>query len=178
MKTFLRALGFVFLVSAFAGSAWANTVWNLNADFTYNSTANTATGTITLDPSLNVVTWDITVDGTNVPADNVYTPGDSFAIFPDLTHLDFYDGATGQYIDLYLSSPFSDAGGTIALLPGDDGESNNSTIVCAGCGVLGSGNVMASSATPEPASVDLLGTAVGLLAIVAMRRREILARMF
>src|ERR1700761_7176545 len=139
MKTLIRLFALAGLVAGFTSYAAADTVWNLDATFNYNTLANTATGTFEIDPSNDVVTWDITVGGTNVAADNVYTPGDSIDIFPDLTHLDFYDRTTGQYIDLYLQSPLTSAGGTIALLYGDGGASNNATIVCAGCGTLDSG---------------------------------------
>lgn len=99
------------LIAGLTTCAAADTVWNLDATFSYNALANTASGTFELDPSNDLVTGNITVSGTNGPADNVYTPGDSIAIFPDLTHLDFYDGSTGQYIDLYLQSPLTNAGG-------------------------------------------------------------------
>jgi len=97
----------------------------------------------------------------------VYTPGDSIGIFPDLTHLDFYDGSTNQYIDLYLASPLTNAGGTINLLYGDGGASNNSTVVCAGCGTLDSGTVSTELATvPEPSSTSLLASVVGFLGLL------------
>lgn len=181
MKGLLRALGFVFLAAACVGTARADTTWDLDAGFTYNNTSNLATGTIVLNSSLQLVSWDVTVSGTNTLADNIYTSGDSLAIFPNLTHLDFYDGTTGQYIDLYLSSAFSNAGGTINLLAGDNGADSNSTVVCAGCGVLTSGDLVGTpvgAATPEPPSVALFGTGAALLAFLAMRRRQLLSRVF
>jgi len=170
MKTIINLLALSGLITGFTTCAAADTVWNLDATFSYNTFANTATGTFELDPSNDLVTWDITVNGTNGPADNVYTPGDSIAIFPDLTHLDFYDGSTGQYIDLYLQSPLTNAGGTIELLYGDGGETSNSTIVCAGCGTLDSG-LVSTFAIPEPSSICLLGGAAGLLAFSLLRRK-------
>jgi len=150
--------------------ASANTIWNVNATFQYNAQANTETGSFTLDPSLNLVTWNITVTGTNALADNTYTPGDSISIFPDLTHLDFYAGGTGQYIDLFFAAPLSNAGGTIGLLYGDGGASSNSTTVCGGCGTLVQGSVGTSS-TPEPSSISLVGVA-GILGIPLFLRRR------
>jgi len=169
-----KLLAIVGVVAGFATYASADTIWNLDATFSYNSLANTATGTFQLDPSLNLLSWDITVAGSNTPADDIYTPGDSISVFPDLTHLDFYDGSTNQYINLYLQSPLTNAGGTIDLLYGDGGASNNSTIVCAGCGTLVSGTV-SSVATPEPASIGFLSGA-GILGIAFLRRKRMSAR--
>jgi hypothetical protein len=158
------------IAAGLATFASADTIWDLDATFSYDSLSNVATGTFELDPSLDLVTWDITVAGSNTPADNEYTTGDSIAIFPDLTHLDFYDGSTNQYIDLYLASPFTTAGGPINLLYGDGGQTNSATIVCAGCGTLVSGTVSAT-ATPEPSLIGLLG-GVGILGLALLRRSK------
>jgi hypothetical protein len=174
MHKIIRLLALAGLAAGFTTYAAADTIWNLDARFSYNALANTATGTFELDPSNDLVTWDITVSGTNVAADNVYTPGDSIDVFPDLTHLDFYDGSTNQYIDLYLQSPLTSAGGTIDLLYGDGGASSNSTIVCAGCGTLESGMV-STSVVPEPSSICLFGSLAGLL-VLQLLRRKFLAR--
>lgn len=163
----LAVAGFVAICGSYAS---ADTIWNLDATFSYNSLTNTATGTFQLDPSLNLVTWDITVAGSNAAADNTYTPGDSIAVFPDLTHLDFYDGTTNQYIDLFLQSPLTNAGGNISLLFGDGGADSNSTIVCAGCGTLVSGTVGATE-TPEPSSIGILSGA-GILGLALLHRKR------
>ena len=126
----LLLAGLALVVSTWRASA--DTVWDVNATFSYDGLTNNASGSFTLDSSLDLVTWNLMVDGTNTPADNDYTTGDSIAIYPDQTHLDFYDGGTNQYIDLYFASPLSTAGGTINLLYGDGGESSDSTIVCDG----------------------------------------------
>lgn len=170
MKQITKLMALVGLAAGFAAYASADTIWDLDATFDYNSLSNTATGTFELDPSLDLVTWDITVAGSNTPADNVYTTGDSIAIFPDLTHLDFYDGSSNQYINLYLASPLTTAGGAINLLYGDGGETNNATIVCAGCGTLVSGTVSAV-ATPEPSLIGLLAGA-GILGLALLRRSK------
>ena len=125
-KKITKVLAIAALAAGFAAYGSADTIWDLDATFGYDSLTNTATGTFELNSSLDLVTYDITVSGTNTPADNVYTPGNSFPVFPDLTHLDFYDFPTNQNINLYLSSPLSNAGGTIELLYGDGGQTNNS----------------------------------------------------
>jgi hypothetical protein len=173
VKSILLVTG---LMTAFAGYLPANTVWNVGATFSYNSLGNVATGSFQLNPSLALVTWHITVGGTNAAADNVYTPGDSIAIFPDSTHLDFYDGSTNQYIDLYLQTGLSNAGGTINLLHGDGGATDNSTIVCAGCGTLNYG-IVSTHAVPEPSPVLLVGSGGAILALGLLgRRRRLQAR--
>jgi hypothetical protein len=170
MKTITMLLALSGLVAGSATFLAADTIWDVDAVFDYDGLTNTETGTFELSPSLSLVTWDITVTGTNAAADNVYTPADSIAIFPDLTHLDFYDGSTNQYADLYFASPLTSAGGDIDLLYGDGGESSNSTIVCNGCGTLFAGGV-STTATPEPSSIGVL-TGAGILGLALFFRKR------
>lgn len=166
-----KLLAAALFFAGFATYASADTTWTLDATFTYDGMTNTATGTFTVNSGLSAITsWDITVTGTNTPADDTYTSAPPDIVeFPDTTHVDFYDANTNQYIDLYLASPLSNAGGTINLLAGDNGETTNSTIVCGSdCGVLDEGTL---SAAPEPLSLLLFGT--GLVAIMGMVRRKV-----
>jgi hypothetical protein len=168
MKMSVKVLTAVLFFAGFATCASADLTWDVNAVFSYNSTGNTATGTFTVNTGLTgLTTWDIFVAGSNTQANNEYTPGNSFPVF-DTTHVDLYDFATNQNINLYLSAPLSNSGGTIPLLFGDGGLTNNSTIVCAGCGTLVEGVV---TTTPEPLSLVLFGT--GLLAIMGVVRRKL-----
>jgi hypothetical protein len=167
----LVAVGFV---AGFATYASADTIWDLDATFSIHSLSNTATGTFELNSSLDLVTWNVDVTGSNTEADNVYNPGDSISVFPDTTHLDFYDGGTNQYIDLYLAKPLSNAGGTIKLLYGNGGQDDNAAIVCAGCGTLVSGIIVGEAVTPEPSFIGLLGGA-GFLGLALLRRKRVLA---
>ena|ERR1700722_2276588 len=174
MKNITKMLCFCGIVAGFTTCASANTIWDLNATFSYNSLSNLATGNFQLNSSLAVVNWDIAVTGTNTAADNVYNPSDSFPVFPDLQHLDFYDFGTNQYINLKLQSPFTNAGGSINLLFGNgNGADDDATTACAGCGTLVSGKVTA--VTPEPASIALVGGA-GLLGLAVLRRKRRAAR--
>lgn len=165
-----KLLAAALFFAGFVTYASADTTWTLDATFTYDGMTNTATGTFTVNSGLSAITsWDITVTGTNTLADDTYTSAPPDIVeFPDTTHIDFYDGNTNQYIDLYLASPLSNAGGTINLLAGDDGETTNSTVVCAGCGVLDEGTL---SSAPEPLSLLLFGT--GLVAIMGIVRRKV-----
>jgi hypothetical protein len=170
MKTLTMLLTLSGLVAGSATFLAADTIWDVNATFDYDGLSNTETGTFELSPTLSLVTWDITVTGTNAAADNEYTPADSIAIYPDSTHLDFYDGATNQYANLYFASPLTNAGGSISLLYGDGGQTDNSTIVCNGCGTLVSGSV-STTATPEPSSIGVL-TGAGILGLALLFRKR------
>jgi hypothetical protein len=169
------------LAFAFASCASADITWTFNTttfcyncgDVGYETDNDIQAGSFftTDNTGTDLTGWDITVEGTNAGADNEYTPSDSFRTFPmDATHIDLYDGSSGQYIDLYFASPgTTSAGGTVSLLAGDLGADANSTIVCNGCGTLVSGSVTGSggSAVPEPrfGATLLIGLAgLGLLA--------------
>jgi hypothetical protein len=175
-KQIVKMFVFGGLVALFTTCASANTIWDLDATFRYNFLSNMATGNFQLNPSLAIVNWDITVTGTNTAANDVYNPGDSIPVFPDLTHLDFYDFNTNRYINLKLQSPFTNAGGSINLLFGNgNGADDDATTVCSGCGTLVSGKVVGTAATPEPASIALVGGA-GLLGLALVRRKRRVAR--
>jgi hypothetical protein len=173
-KTITKALVIAGFIAGFTARASANTIWYVDATFAYNSLSNTEMGTFQLDPSLNLVTWDITVSGSNTAADLEYTPSNSNDVFPDLTRLDFFEkGGTGPYADLYFASPLSNAGGAINLLYGNGGANSFSTIVCAGCGTLVTGSV-STTATPEPPAIGIL-SGLGILGLVVLRRRGAIA---
>ena len=171
MKNLTKLLFLLALAFGLSTVAMADTIWNVSASLAYNSSTNVVSGSFQLDPSLNLVTWTVVVNGTNTQANNAFTPANSIAIYPDTTHLAFYDGVSGQYVDFYLASPLSNAGGTIPLLYGDGGASSNSTIACPGCSTLVSGFVT-TNAIPEPGSMALLGS--GFLGVAAVLRRKLL----
>lgn len=183
MKNITKLFTIAGLAFAFATCASADITWNFNTTtfclhcgfsneldndikagsfFTTDNTGATLTG------------WDITVEGTNTDANNEFTPGNSFRTLPmDATHIDLYDGASGQYIDLFFAAPgTTSAGGTLNLLQGNLGADFNSTIVCNGCGTLVSGSVTANT-VPEPRfGVVLL---IGLAGLVFLARRKFAA---
>ena len=150
-------------------AASADTIWNIDATLQYNNTTNLITGSFTLNPSLNVVTYNIAVTGTNTQANKVYTPANSFPVNPTPTNFPFFSPATSQFLILYLVHPVTNAGGTIPLSVGSAGLSANSTIACPGCSTLVSGTVSALP-IPEPSSLALLGS--GVLGVATLLRRK------
>jgi len=174
-----KLLAFASLALGLATCASADITWTFNTtDFCYNCGSifetdnDIAAGSyFTTDNLGDTITgYDITVEGTNSLANNEYTPGDSFPIFSDAFHLDFYDGSTNQYLNLYLDSPgITSAGGPVTLLAGDLGASSNSTVACAGCGTLVSGSINGST-VPEPRLSAFL--MIGLAGLVFFARRK------
>jgi len=187
MKSITKLLTIAGLAIAFASCASADITWTFNTTtfclhcgYSNELDNDIATGSFftTDDTGANLISWDITVEGTNNGvngADNEYTPGDSFRTFPmDANHIDLWDGSSSQYIDLFFDSPgITSAGGTVNLLQGDLGADSDSTIVCNGCGTLVSGSVFgAGAAVPEPrfGAIAMIGLAG--LAFVAKQNRD------
>jgi hypothetical protein len=184
MKNITKLLSVAGLAFAFATCASADITWTFNTTtFCYNcgdvgfeTDNNIKTGSFftTDNTGANLIGYDITVQGTNTLADNEFTPGDSFRTLPmDATHIDLWDGSSGQYIDLYFASPgTTSAGGTVNLLQGDLGADSNSTVVCNGCGTLVSGSVtgVGGSAVPEPRFGAILLAGLAGLGFFARRK--------
>jgi hypothetical protein len=182
MNKITKLLTIAGLAFAFSACASADITWTFNTttfcyncgDVGYETDNDIAPGSYftTDNTGADLTGYDITVEGTNTLADNVYTPLDSFRTLPmDSTHIDLYDSGTGEYIDLYFASPgTTSAGGTVNLLQGDLGLDYNSTVVCDGCGTLVSGSVTAST-VPEPSAIVLLGTVACIMG-AAFRRRK------
>jgi len=176
----LAVVGFGLAKGASADTVYTYTV---NANFTYDSTSNLLTGTFTYDATMGTITtWDLTVSGTNLAADATYTPllsgGDSAVIgayyspTTNPSYVNFYDFFTGQYIDLDIAGDLAD-GGNYNLLPGTNGLTYQSSVVCNGCGTLNTSDTNTADdavATPEPGSLMLLGS--GLIGLIGWRKRK------
>ncbi|HUK29732.1 MAG TPA: PEP-CTERM sorting domain-containing protein [Candidatus Acidoferrum sp.] len=174
------------MVTGACAKADVITVWTINANFTYNSTSNTETGSFTYDATTGqITTWNITVAGTNTLADNNYTPSDSFLttnFFPTTSpaYVSFYDNSgpgNGDYLDLDIASALNGTGGTFNLLAGNNGANYQSTIVCNGCGILNTNDTNtvtgAVVGAPEPGTLGLMGTGLmSLIGIAVLRRRK------
>jgi len=173
MKTVIRFVVLVLLIGGFATWASADTTWNINASFNrpgYGT--NDVTGYFTVNSGLNgLVSWDMTVTGTNTQANFEYSSGVGGGgySFVSTTNIDFHSPDWSKYFDLFLTSALTNApnGTTINLLGGDE------SLVCPGCGTLVSGSITAGpiSAVPEPASLFLLSS--GLLGTVGAMFRKL-----
>lgn len=172
MKNSIKLLYCLVLVFGLSAAAAADTIWNIDATLQYNSYNNLATGSFTLDPSLNIVTYNIVVSGTNTQANGTFTPSNSFPVNPNPTNFPFININTNpnRFLVLFLKRPVTNAGGTIPLLLGTGGLSVNSTIACPGCATLMSGYITTNS-IPEPGSLALLGS--GILAVAGLLRRRV-----
>lgn len=140
----------------FATCASAQTSWTLT-DVTFND-GNTASGTFTLNASLNLVSFSLSVTGPDTARDFTANVFDT-AVLPTKVGFALDPGFT-PYVDLVLATALTNAGGTIAISSGVD---------CPGCGTVEPGAELIGI-TPEPASMVLFGTGL-LVAGLVMRRR-------
>ncbi|MGP0072189.1 MAG: PEP-CTERM sorting domain-containing protein [Bryobacteraceae bacterium] len=165
MKILLKAMIGGALLLGSGVCAMADTLWTLDDVFFNNG--NEATGWFITDPTSTIIeSFDITVSG----ADSA----DAFtaANMPDTylantpPEIGIANSDWSEYVDVYLASPLTSAGGTIDLTGGYD---------CPGCGVLNVDSdfrprVIGSAVTPEPSTVPFLGAGLALLALAARRK--------
>jgi hypothetical protein len=141
--------------------AMADIVWTLNnVDF---SDGNQAIGSFTTDNAVDTIeSFTIQVIGPDTARDFTATTMSS-AYLPNTIGA-FLEPT--YYVDLYLNSPLTSAGGTFDIGSGYD---------CPGCGVLLVNSdhipsVTGVAATPEPSTIPVLGAGVVLMGMIARRK--------
>jgi hypothetical protein len=174
-----KMLALAVLLLGFGNHALAGVIWNLNATFTDGMTAS---GVFVTDDSMDFTSWDVFFAGGTLAHDfesssatlppgaiGVEIPG--FPTFPDQVEELFFAKEPGfdPYVDFYLGSLLTDAGGAIPLV---------GAFSCDGtCYELNSNdsNTLVGTAVPEPSTIVLTVPILGLL-FGALRRRQIHAR--
>jgi hypothetical protein len=165
MKTFSKAMIGLGLLMGSGVCAMADTMWTL--DDVFFSNGNQATGWFTTDPTSTMIeSFSIQITGPD--AADAFTA----AIMPDTylantpPEIGIANSDWSKYVDLYLASSLTSAGGPIALTGGYD---------CPGCGVLRVNadfrpKVIGTEVTPEPSSIPFLGAGVILMGFVVRRK--------
>jgi hypothetical protein len=175
---FLSVLTLGFIFSAFAS---ANTVWDLtNVTFddgpvvNHQSTTNAATGSFTIDSSFNIISWNITVTGSNTPADFTFTNADSEVyLSSDHKFILFSDSDFDPLLGLDLVSALPSGSGSPINLQAGSGLTQ--TGACGSwpnqCTNYHTGSIVdAPTATPEPSTAILCVPA--MLGLAFFRRRK------
>ncbi|HEX5228266.1 MAG TPA: PEP-CTERM sorting domain-containing protein [Bryobacteraceae bacterium] len=170
MKIFGKALLGVGLLLGTGVCAMADIVWTFNdvvfqqtfwPDTTYQ---NELTGSFTTDDAVtHVESFNLNVTG-NL-ASGLFTPAQMVDSYLPNT-IGIADASFSDYIDLYLNSPLTSAGGTIDIGSGFD---------CTGCGTLLVNSdhrptVTGVAATPEPTTLPVLGAGAVLVFFVTRRK--------
>jgi hypothetical protein len=146
MKTFSRAIVILGLLIGSGLCAMATEItWTLNnVQF---SDGNTVTGYFTTNSNHLTIADSVAVSITG-PNTNVNFTAAGVAYLPD--DIGFYVPGWSEYVDLYLLTPLTAAGGTIAFTGGYD---------CPTCGtLLLQDNPSITGVVPEPSALLLLGT--------------------
>jgi len=145
--------------------------WTLNDVFFNNG--NTTTGYFITDSNLAVQSFSLMVTG---PADGQAFVASIFVQSYLPTQLGFANFDFSKYVDLYLTSPITNAGGTIPFGPGLYGDGFD----CGGsgsCGVLLLGSdyhpELIGTPVSEPSILLILG---GSLAVAGTMLRRALTR--
>jgi hypothetical protein len=168
MKAVSRVMIGLGLLIGSGACAMADIVWTLNdvfLQYPHNGGINEVTGNFTTDNSVDTIeSFSIVIagpetDGTFTAAQmvNDYLPNTI-----GIANSDF-----SEYVDLYLSSPLTSAGGTVDIGSGFD---------CPGCGTLlvdadHTPTVTGVASTPEPSAIPFLGA--GLLLMGTLVRRKL-----
>ncbi len=167
MNIFFKATIGLGLLIGSGVCATADTIWTLNDVFFNNG--NEATGWFTTDPTSTIIEdFSIVVSGSD--------SADAFtaAIMPSTylantpPEIGIANADWSEYVDLYLASSLTSAGGTINLTGGYD---------CPGCGTLivnsdRRPSVSGVVETPEPSAIPFL--AAGLLVMGFVTRRKLI----
>lgn len=167
MKTISRVVIGLGLLLGSGVCAMANIVWTLNdvyLQYPHGGGINEVAGYFVTDNTVDTIeNYSIAVTGpetegtfTATQMVDAYLPGTIGIANPGFT----------EYVDLYLASDLTSAGGTVDISSGYD---------CPGCGVLLVGNgytptVTGVAETPEPSTIPFLGAGVLLMGIVLRRK--------
>src|SRR5208283_3892678 len=135
------------IVLGFATSASAQVTWTFS-DVAFNN-GDALTGSFTTDSGVTTVeSFNITITGpqafTVAGLVDSYLPGE----------IGIFNTGFSSYIDLYLSSNMTGAGGIIPITSAFD---------CPGCGTLNSADPEIIGVTPEPSTAGFMLVGVGLL---------------
>jgi hypothetical protein len=162
MRRIAQVLIVAGLALGFAAHASADTVWTLN-DVTFTN-GNSITGSFTTNTAQTAILgFSLSIAGPATAAQ--FTPTQMVdAYLPNtigIANSDF-----SKYIDLYLASSLTSAGGTLGFTSGFD---------CNGCGVLilnADIDVTGVTAIPEPATGGLMLLGVGMMIKKRLARRR------
>src|SRR5579862_5097152 len=161
MKTVSKALITLGLLAGGGVGAMADTIWTLN-DIDFNN-GNQATGWFSTDPTGTIIDG-FSIQVTGPDSADAFTaaimPSTYLANTPP--EIGIANSDWSEYVDLYLASPLTGAGGTIDITGGYD---------CPGCGTLivnsdHRPSITGVASTPEPSSIPFLAGGVMVLAFV------------
>jgi hypothetical protein len=165
LRNVFKLLIIVGLALASATCASADTIWTLK-DVTFTN-GNTAVGTFTTNSATNaIISFSLDVTGPDAAGAfvatqmvNSYLPGEIGLANPGFL----------KYVDLYLASHLTSAGGIVHITSGYD---------CPDCGTLivkSDTEVIGALATPEPATGGLMLLGLGMMIRKRFTQRRQLA---